>query len=159
MKTASIKEIKDELKHVSERELLDLCLNLARFKKENKELLTYLLFNASNEDRFIDSVKNQMTTDLAEINTATYYWMKKTIRKVLRNTKKYIRYSKKKETEVELILFFCQQMLALEPSVKRNPTLWNIYLRQMNLVKRSLTQIHEDLQYDFQKEIDLMPSH
>ncbi|MFT5725288.1 MAG: hypothetical protein ACI9JN_002412 [Bacteroidia bacterium] len=158
MKTASLKDIKDELKHVSEMELLDLCLSLARFKKENKELLTYLLFNAANEARYIESVKQQIVEDLTDINTATYYWMKKTIRKVLRNTKKYIRYSKKKETEVELILFFCQQMLDLEPSIKRNTTLWNIYLRQMSLVQKSLNQLHEDLQYDFQKEINEMPS-
>lgn len=157
MKTASLKEIKDELKHASESEVLALCLELARFKKENKELLTYLLFNASNELRFIESVKNQMVEDLNEINTSTYYWMKKTIRKVLRNTKKYIRYSKKKETEVALLLFFCQQMLLLEPSVKRNVTLWNIYNRQMDLVRKSLAKIHEDLQYDFQKEMADMP--
>ncbi len=157
MKTASLKEIKDELKHASETEVLALCLELARFKKENKELLTYLLFNASNELRFVESVKAQMVLDLNDINTATYYWMKKTIRKVLRNTKKYIRYSKKKETEVALLLFFCQQLLLLEPSIRRNVTLWNIYNRQLDLVRKSMSKLHEDLQYDFNKELEQMP--
>lgn len=157
MKTATIKHIKDELKHLSDDDLIDLCLQLARFKKENKELLTYLLFNASNEARFVTGVKAQMLEEFESINTATYYWMKKTIRKVLRITKKYIRYSKKKETEIELLLFFCQTILTLQPSIKRNTTLWNLYNRQMFLVKKSMKMIHEDLQHDFQKEIDQMP--
>ncbi len=157
MKTATIKHIKDELTHLTEAQLIDLCLQLARFKKENKELLSYLLFNASNEAHFIVGVKEQMLEELESINTATYYWMKKTIRKVLKITKKYIRYSKKKETEIELLLFFCQTILTLEPSIKRNTTLWNLYNRQMLLIKKSMSTVHEDLQYDFQKEIDQMP--
>ncbi|MFT7590369.1 MAG: hypothetical protein ACI9UJ_000279, partial [bacterium] len=60
MKTATIKHIKDELTHLTEAQLIDLCLQLARFKKENKELLSYLLFNASNEVHFISGVKEQM---------------------------------------------------------------------------------------------------
>ena len=157
MKASSIKQIKDELKHLSEDRLTDLVLHLARFKKDNKELLTYLLFNASNESGYIDAVKKDIDTGLADINTQTYYWMKKTIRKVLRNTKKYIRYSKKKETEVELLLYFCQALLKLEPSIKHNTTLWNIYNRQLDLVRKTMTQIHEDLQYDFKKELAQMP--
>ena len=98
-----------------------------------------------------------MVLDLNDINTATYYWLKKTIRKVLRNTKKYIRYSKKKETEVALLLFFCQQLLLLEPSIRRNVTLWNIYNRQLDLVRKSMSKLHEDLQYDFNKELEQMP--
>lgn len=57
MKAASIKTIKDELKHKTSSELLELCLTLTRFKKENKELLTYLLFEAHDEDRYIETVK------------------------------------------------------------------------------------------------------
>ncbi len=158
MKTASIKEIKDELKHLSGNQITELVLNLSRFKKENKELLTYLLFNSSNESGYVDSVKESIDAGLSEINTQTYYWMKKTIRKVLRNTKKYIRYSKKKETEVELLLYFCKQLLLLKPSIENNVTLWNIYSRQLQLAKKAMTTLHEDLQYDFQKEINNLRS-
>jgi len=44
MKAASSKEIKSALIEQSPTQLTELCLRLARFKKENKELLTYLLF-------------------------------------------------------------------------------------------------------------------
>ena len=47
MKTATVTVLKKELKYKSNDELLNLCLTLSKFKKENKELLTYLLFEAS----------------------------------------------------------------------------------------------------------------
>ena len=49
MKTASLKEIKTELENVSPALLLELCLKVTKFKKENKELLTYLLFEEHDE--------------------------------------------------------------------------------------------------------------
>jgi len=41
MKPVTIKKIKDELNYKSSQELIELCLLLSKFKKENKELLTY----------------------------------------------------------------------------------------------------------------------
>ncbi len=58
MKAVTIKELKQELNHLSPKEVMDLCLRLSRFKKENKELLTYLLFEASDEAHYIESVKH-----------------------------------------------------------------------------------------------------
>ena len=48
MKAAKVSEIKKDLKRKTQPELLDLCLHLAKFKKENKELLTYLLYEADD---------------------------------------------------------------------------------------------------------------
>mgnify|MGYP000642523159 CR=1 FL=1 len=50
MKAVTIKQLKDELSHKTANELKELCLHLARFKKENKELLTYLLFESHDEE-------------------------------------------------------------------------------------------------------------
>ncbi len=158
MKTASIKEIKDELGYSSSKELIDLCLSLARFKKENKELLTYLLFSASNEQAYIESVKAEMDERFEEINTSTYYFIKKSSRKILRNTKKYIRYSKKKETEVELLLYFCSKLVEVQPSIKNNVTLTNLFDRQINGIRKTMSSLHEDLQYDYEKELSKLGS-
>ena len=57
MKAVTVKELKTELVDRSHSELMELCLRLSRFKKENKELLTYLLFESSNEAGYINSVK------------------------------------------------------------------------------------------------------
>jgi len=154
MKPATVAQLKKELKFRSSDELEELCLRLAKFKKENKELLTYLLFQSHNEETYIESVKQVIDEGFSTINTNSYYYMKKTVRKVLRMVKKYIRYSKKKETEVELLLYFCEQLKDLRPSIKRNKTLTNLYERQLTLVKKRITELHEDLQHDYTLEIE-----
>ncbi len=154
MKTATVKELKQELTYRSQSELLELCLSLSKFKKENKELLTYLLFEASNEDAFIEGVKQEMINDFEQINTKSYFYIKKSVRRILRNTKKYIRYSKKKETEVELLLFFCEELKDLKPSIKNNISLQNIYQRQILIIKKVVATLHEDLQYDYGLELE-----
>ena len=100
MKAVSIKILKDELRYKSSEELLELCLRLSRFKKENKELLTYLLFESQNEDRYIENIKLEVDQMFEEINTKSFFYIRKSVRKILTSIKKQIRYSKKKSTEV-----------------------------------------------------------
>ncbi|WNB17528.1 hypothetical protein [Marivirga arenosa] len=154
MKAATLAEIKKELKHKSEDDLLSYCLSLSRFKKENKELLTYLLFEASDEEAYIQSVKNEIDLQFSDINTQNYYWMKKTIRKILKGTRKFIRYSKKKTTEVELLLYFCSQMDSLSPSNKENTVLSNLYERLIISIRKTISKMEEDLQYDYNLQVD-----
>lgn len=154
MKTATVSQLKKELQYRSTDELLELCLRLAKFKKENKELLSYLLFELHDESSYIESVKREINTQLEAINTKNYYWMRKSIRKILKNLKKFIRYSLKKETEVELLLYFCVQLKNLTPSIKSDKTLQNIFERQLTLVKKTIESLHEDLQYDFRLQLD-----
>ncbi|XKX05668.1 hypothetical protein R8G61_15220 [Tenacibaculum maritimum] len=97
MKAVSIKVLKEELAHKNTKELIDVCLKLARFKKENKELLTYVLFASYQEEAYILEVKEELDVLFSEINTKSYFYIRKSIRKILTNTKKYIRYSKKKK--------------------------------------------------------------
>lgn len=156
MKAATLSEIKKELKHKTEEELLTYCLSLSRFKKENKELLTYLLFEASDEEGYIQSVKNEIDLQFSEINNQNYYWMKKTIRKVLRMTRKYIRYSKKKSTEVELLIYFCHKMLSLTPSILENTTLSNLYERLVISIRKTIDKLEEDLQHDYNLQLEEM---
>lgn len=149
MKAATIKILKDELKHQNQDELLELCLKLARFKKENKELLTYLLFEASNEDRYIESIKLEIDQSFSEINTKSFFYIRISVRKILSSLKKNIRYSKKKSTEVELLLYFCLKLKQFKPSISRSPRLQNIFETQMRMAKKAMYTLHEDLQYDY----------
>jgi hypothetical protein len=154
MKTASVSEIKKELKHQSPDKLIELCLLLAKFKKENKELLTYLLYEAIDEEQFIKGVKTEMDVLFSEINTDSYFYMKKTARKILRNVKKYVRFSKKKDTEVELLLYYCHKLKSLRPSISKNVMLTNIYTRQIKAIEKALASLNEDLQYDYTVELE-----
>ena len=153
MKTATVTEIKKELKHRSPEDLLELCLKLSRFKKENKELLTYLLFEADSEQIYIQNIKELIDNQFENINTKTFYIIKKSVRKILRETKKYIRYSKNKETEVELLVHFCSSLKDFKPSIKKNNTLTNLYARQLIYITKKISALHEDLQYDYKLEV------
>ena len=82
---------------------------LNELKKENKELLTYLLFEAHDEEMYINSVKEYIVDLFEAVNTKSFFYIRKSVRKILTLTKKYIRYSKKKETEIQLLLHFCIQ--------------------------------------------------
>ena len=154
MKTANVSELKKELNFRSSEELMELCLRLARFKKENKELLTYLLFESEDEEAFIRGVKLQMDEQFNQININSYFYIKKSVRKILREIKKFIRYSPIKETEVELLLYFCATLKDFQPSIQRNVTLTNLYNRQLEFVKKKVSLLHEDLQYDYNLEIE-----
>jgi len=149
MKAVSVSNIKKELQHCSSEELTELCLRLSKFKKENKELLTYLLFESHDETGYIASVKAEVDAQFEAINTNSYFYIKKSVRKILRIIKKFARYSLKKETEVELLLYFCHKIKSFKPSIDHNVTLTNIYLRQLVLIKKILATLHEDLQYDY----------
>lgn len=149
MKAVSAVTIKKELKHLSSNELSELCLRLSRFKKENKELLTYLLFESHNESGYIESVKTYVDHEFEIINRDSYFYIRKSVRKILRNVKKYVRYSQNKETEVELLLYFCEKLKHFEPTIKRSTQLQNMYNRQLLLAKKIISNLHEDLQYDY----------
>lgn len=154
MKAVSAVAIKKELQHQSQAELIALCLRLSRFKKENKELLTYLLFESANEDDYIQSVKTYIDTEFKTINRDSFFYIRKSVRKILRNVKKFVRYSQKKETEAELLIYFCKTLKAFSPSIKRSTQLVNLYDRQLMLAKKIILGLHEDLQYDFNEMLE-----
>lgn len=154
MKAVSVKELKIELNNRSPQELLAICLRLSKFKKENKELLTYLLFESGDEMVYIESVKREIDLQFDQINTKTYYYIRKSVRKILMMIKKYIRYSTKKETQVDLLLYFCLKLKNLRPSINRSVRLRNIYERQIALIKKTIASLHEDLQYDYENELN-----
>ncbi|MEM0995429.1 MAG: hypothetical protein AAGN35_00030 [Bacteroidota bacterium] len=152
MEPASLKDIRAEIKNLSEKELQAIVLRLGRFKKENKELLTYLLFEESDEHAFVTRMKREMDAHFDEIDSMRYYIIKKNVRKVLTRIKKIIRYSSSKETEVDLLLHFCRNMLHHFPFMDEYPPLENIFIRQYNMCRRKLDKLHEDLQYDYLQE-------
>ncbi len=131
-----------------------LCLRLAKYKLENKELLTYLLFEADDEKSYIASVKSQLDEGFSKLNTTSLFLAKKTIRKVLRNANKYIKYSGQKQTEVEILLYFCHQMNQLPIAWDKSTAMENLFQRQLIKIEKALSTLHEDLQYDYRIEIE-----
>ncbi len=153
MKRVTLKELSQELTYRTPKELRDLCLRLSRFKKENKELLTYLLFESADELSYVNSVKKELDEEFDNINRTSYYFIRKSVRKILKNTRKYIRYSQKKQTEVDLLLHFCSRLKNLSPPIQRNTSLMNLYNRQIDTIIKKVSVLHEDLQYDYGLEL------
>ena len=156
MKAASVKELKIELSSKSPKELVEICLTLSKFKKENKELLSYLLYEAGDEEGYIRSVEREIDTAFEEINTRNFYYFKKGVRKILRMVKKYIRYSKKKETEASLLIYFCKTLQNEYPTYKRSISLKNLFNRQIGMAKKAVATLHEDLHFDFIQELEML---
>lgn len=152
MKAATVQELKQELKLLPTGQLVELCLRLSRFKKENKELLTYLLFEANQEDNFVRGIKEEIDTCFAEINTSHLYFAKKSLRKIVRIINKYCRYSNVTETELELRLYFCTTLNKSGIPINQNPVIRNLYQTQLKKAGQLIETLHEDLQYEFRKE-------
>ncbi len=153
MKASSIKQLKDELKYQNKDDLESLVLRLARFKAENKELLSYLLFQAHDEATFIQRAKEELEEDFENINAASPFYVKKSLRKMIRKVRKYGRYSNHKETEVELLLFFTRRLKEDPANYLQYNNLLKIYLQQIATIKNKLPKLHEELQYDFREEL------
>ena len=155
MKAATLHELKQELMHLPPKEVLDLCLRLGRFKKENKELLTYLIFEAHDERAFIANIKTDIDTEFAAIpKDNNLYLVKKTLRKILRTINKYIRFTGSKIVEVELLLYYCKVLKQSGIPIHKTTALTNLYEGQLKKIKKALPALHEDLQYDYTRELE-----
>jgi hypothetical protein len=153
MKAASLNEIKKELHNLEPETIQELCMRLVKYKKENKELLTYLLFDANNEPLFIESVKEEIEEQFKTITATSTYLIKKTLRKILRFTNKQIKYSGIKETELELRIFFCTKAKAARIPFQGSTVLQNLYQQQLKKIHAVLSKLPEDLQADYEREI------
>lgn len=159
MRSSSVSEIKQELQSLKSPELISLCLRLARFKKENKELLTYLLFEAQDEESYIKSVKAEIEELFGTINLMQLYFAKKTLRKIVRVINKFSRYSGNKQTDLELRIFFCTQLKESGIPYRQSQLISNIYDSQIKKIISVLGDLHEDLQHDYQKMITRLQEH
>lgn len=153
MKAVSVSQLKKDLTGLSRERVTDLCIRLAKYKKDNKELLTYLLYEEEDEESYIKAIKEEIDEGFGGINTSHVYYAKKSLRKILRITNKYIRYSGKKQTEVELLIYFCLKMRKSGIDLNKSVTLTNLYLRQTQKIKAALKTLHEDLQFDYQSDL------
>ncbi len=153
MKSVTLKILKEELADRPSKELLEICLRLSKFKKENKELITYLLYESYDEKAYIQRIKKEIDEHFEEINKKSPYLIKKQIRKILTTTKRQIKYSQKKETEVEILLHFCSKLKHFTPSIQRNPRVLNMYTGQLEYIQKKIGLLHEDLQFDFGQEL------
>jgi len=154
LKTASLNDIKKELNHLSDPELKVLIARLMRYKKENKELLSYLLFDAQSEEIFVSGLKEDIDVFFEDLLKINLYHTKKSLRKLLRILNRYIKFSGIKQTEVEVMIYFCSKMKSNSLSNTHNSLLNNLYEQQIIKINKAIATLHEDLQYDYKREVE-----
>jgi len=154
MKPESISTIKKELLHLPPDKLIQYCLRLAKHKVENKELLSYLLFHSYDQESYIKEVKKEIDEQFKNLNKSRTFLAKKTVRKVLKTTQKHIKFSSEKTTEIELLLYFCRKMKTSGLSLRYGSILGNLYMRQVDRIRKILDTLHEDLQLDYADEVE-----
>jgi hypothetical protein len=150
----SLAQIKKELEHLPQPELVQLLLRTAKFKKENKELLFYLLFESNDVDGFILQCKKEITKQFKEVNKTHVYYAKKSIRKVLRWVNKQVKFSNQPVVTIELLLHFIHELKQLNSLLEQSNQLLHVYLNQYKKVKLTIAKLHEDLQYDYTKLLE-----
>lgn len=154
MKAASLQEIKQELSALPATRVLELCLRLVKSKKENKEFLTYLLFESHDEHGFVQSVKNEIDDNFDSLPKASAYLTKKGLRKLLRSIAKYSKHTASKQAEMEMLMYFCLKLKNSKILVKTNLSLSNLYKQQVKKLSVLLELLHEDLRYDYKKKLE-----
>lgn len=148
-----LKEIKAELKHMSDVQLADLALRMAKYKKENKELLAYLLFEAHDEHTFVEGIKSESGMMFSQLSSQSYA-MAKGLRKILRYINKHIKFTGSKQAEIELLMQFCRDYLDYADRRASYKPLRQILIRQVIKIRAAIGKLHEDLQFDYQQEFN-----
>ena len=129
----------------------DLLFRMIKFKKENKELLSFLLFESEDEKSFITEIKFETEQEFKNMNSSNLYYAKKSIRKILRSINKYIRFSQNPETAIELLLHFCKTLKDSGLDFSKSTALENLYQSQIKKINKYLELLHVDLQHDYKK--------
>jgi hypothetical protein len=156
IKIYGVQDIKKELQHLDNSQLMELCLRLVRHKKENKELTAYLLFDADNEQAFIENLVAEngfMFSQLPHNN----YQLAKSLRKILRFLNKYIKFTASKQAEIELLINFCRNYIQyVDKRASTYKPLRLILTRQLEKIQKTIAKLHEDLQFDYSHDFNAM---
>ena len=155
MNSAGLSEIKKELQLLSPQKLMDLCISVAKYKKDNKEFLSYLLFESHDKQEFLKSVKEEVDGLFGELNRGmNLYYVKKSLRKILRLLNRYSKYMGDKAASAELYIYFLQKLKWSGIPYHRSQQLENLYEQQIKKIDSLIKTLHEDLQGDYKKELE-----
>jgi hypothetical protein len=146
-----LQDIKKEIQHLSAPQLAELVLRLARHKKENKELLAYLLFLADDEAAFIEQSKYEVSM-MFYIMPSRAYDAAKVLRKILRLVTKVSRFSASKNVEITLLISFCYNYLEYVDRRVTYKPMRTILIRQVEKIAKLIGKLHEDMQFDYMND-------
>ena len=56
-------------------------------------------------------------------------------------------------------MYYCRKLKDFSPSIRNSSRLLNVYQTQLKMIKKAVAALHEDLQYDYQHEIENLEIH
>lgn len=155
MKASSLHEIKKELIELPPERLVELCIALAKYKKDNKEFLDYLLFQSHDNTSFVNEIKSEIDLHFSELRSQpNLYYVKKSLRKLLRLIGKYCKYIGDKAIAAELHIYFCLKLKESGIPIRKSQLLVNMYEQQIKKIGALIAALHEDLQSDFASDLE-----
>ncbi len=155
MKVSTLQELKQELVELPPKQLAELCISLAKYKKDNKEYLSYLLFQSHNSKGFMEQLKAETDEYFAELQEQkNLYYIKKGLRRILRILNKYCKYMGDKGSTVEVQLYFCRKIKQARIPIHKSARLENLFNAQVKKIKSVTASLHEDLQADYLKDLE-----
>ena len=154
MEIPSLAELKKDLSYLSEKELITLITDLAKFSRENKAFLYFKLNERDQPSLFVDSVKEELDEAFQTANTKNYHLGKKAAQTIRRKLNKALKLNKNKADQVELILYFCEELKKYGYLKFKHPVINNLFQVQLGKAKKLISTLHEDLQSDFEYRLE-----
>lgn len=154
MEIPSLAQLKKDLSYLSEKELTEVIVDLAKFSRDNKAFLYFKLNERDQPNLFVDSVKEELDEAFQTANTRNYHLAKKSAQTIRRKLNKALKLSKNKADQAELILYFCEQLKRYDYLRYHHPVIDNLFRVQIGKAKKLISTLHEDLQSDFSYRIE-----
>ncbi len=159
MDIPSIANIKKELNHLPEKELIRVLLEMAKFTTDNKQFLFFQVFGKDHPGFFQEMVEEELQKAFELSNRNNYYVAKKSAQAIRKKLNKYLKFTKDKTIKIELITFYCKQLHTHGFLGFRHPVIDNLYQMQIKKIRKLVEGLHEDLQYDYEGTIEELEQH
>jgi hypothetical protein len=148
-----LSDLKKELLELSKPELIQLCLRVAKLKRENKELLAYLIFDSEDPLFYAQKLKPEIK-EVFEQPFQHAYYLTKSIRKAKRLITKYYRFTSNKQGETELLIYLVEEFYLSWRNEYRYQALGKVIFRCLEKAQSNLKKIDEDFRADFEDPIN-----
>ncbi len=157
MKSFTLSELKKELKLLPANDLVDLCVSMAKYKKDNKDFLGYLLVDSYDKPGFVVDIKKEIDSHFEDLRSqSNLYYIKKSLRKLLRTLTKYCKYINDKAITCDLHIYFCQKVKGSKIPIRKSQLIVNMYEQQLKKIRKLVATLHEDLQNDYLREAEAL---
>lgn len=155
MKSYSLNDIKKEITHLQQKDLIQLCVNVAKFKKENKDYISFILFESHNKRAYLEDVKNDIKSQIISFE-GNYF--KYDFKKKLRVLKSFLvrnnKYLNDKALSVEMYIFLCNELRQDGYPYMKHGEFDTFYGQQIKKISNFIATLHEDLRYDFGQQLE-----